>query len=199
MELNIKFIVFYSLYEINIKDIEKDLYTKDRKMFHLFFFHNKNLHFKKSKIFNECLIKEFENIEPEFDYDEKKATMIMNKKIKGFNKKEFNKKVTDNYNQYINLINYRIECIFQTFTLFNNLYKDKSLIFAFPYQLYKKFVSLLENNRLNFETLLKKNIPYYTNYFDIVYWINYFLKIDNISNSDKEFKNDNIKKVIKII
>ena len=41
MELNIKLIAFYSHKEIIIKDVEKDLYTKDRKIFHLFLFNNK--------------------------------------------------------------------------------------------------------------------------------------------------------------
>jgi hypothetical protein len=198
MELNIKLIAFYSHKEIIIKDVEKDLYTKDRKTFHLFLFNNKNLHFKKSIIYNNSLIKEFDNIQAEFKFNKKKSELVMVKKIPDFNKKEFNKKVIENYNQYINNINYRIDCIFQTFTLFNNLYKDKILIFVFPFELYDAFLNLLKKDNLAYDLFLKNEMSHYMNYFEIVYWINYFFKVNTNIQEVNDIQNKNIKAIIKI-
>jgi hypothetical protein len=200
MDPNVKLVAFYNFNEVNIKDIEKDLYTKDRQIFHFFFFNNRNLHFKKSKIYDESLIKEFENEAPEFNYDNRSGKMTMIKKIQNFDKKIFDKKVNENYRQYIKAINYRIECIFQTFTLFNNLYKDKMIIFAFPYQLYKKFIDMIgkiDNTKTKYEVLLKKEKLSYIEYFEMPHWVNYFFKISSYCISN-EFKDSDIKAVIKI-
>jgi hypothetical protein len=188
-----KMILFYFVnYNLEIKDIESEVYTDSRVQMHFCMFHNKDLHFSKSEILKKTLVKKFENISPEFHYENGK--MVMTKYLPDFNTDEFDKFVDVEYNDYLYRINYRIDCIFQTISLFLNIYKDKNVVFILPIQLISHFEKESDNQKMMYSEItgsldiIKK--------WDILTWINYYLKKDSV-NFKEEIKVENIIKILK--
>ncbi len=191
MEL-LRIAVFYLSDELEIKDIEKELFTADKEKFQLFFFHNKNLHFSKDIIKYGTLLSKFEKIEPEFKFDKDEITM--NKKMK-IDMAKFDEEVDNEYNLYRARMTYRMDSIFQTFTLFDRLYRDRSIIFIFPFQLYENFISFAEDSAFSYKELEKDdNI---IGHFDIFYWIDYFSKFTPNLQADNILNPENITKILK--
>lgn len=185
---------FYQTEEFNAQDIEKELFTEDKEEFHLFFFHNKSLHFSRKIIKRDTLRSVFKDISPR--YSIKKKDLYMIKKIKDFNREKFEGKVDAEYKKYLNNINYRIECIFQTLIVFLDLYKDRTLIYILPEQLYDRFMDLLHKKELSFDNLEMKNKN--VRKYDIVYWANYFSRINPESPQEGIIKKGNITRIIEI-
>lgn len=190
---------FYNADEMNVKDIDRELYAKNKEKFHLFFFHNFSLNITKNDIFKKLLLNEFQKIEPEMEFDIKKKILRMTKIMENFSYRNFDKIVDIENNKHIENINYRISCILDTFNLFNTLYKDKSIVYLIPIQISVNFIELLEQKNIKYEPL--NDYQDLIEYYDIVYWANYFSRynIEITENIDKfVMKNDNITKVIKI-
>jgi hypothetical protein len=191
------FVVFYLSEEINIKDIDREIYTDDKKIFHLFFFHNINLDTDKQVIFKRVVVKEFENIDAVMTYSEKEKTLTMIKKMENFSFKDIDEKIDSAYKKHLDIINYRISCILDTFTLFGKLYKDKPVIFLMPDQVSEKFLDLLETNKTKHQNI--ENIEAEIKYYDIIHWADYFSKV--FSETEKKIKitEKNITKMLEII
>ncbi len=133
----VRIVVFYLSDELDLKDIEKELFTSNQEKFHFFFFHNKNLHFSKDIIKYQTLLAKFSNIEPEFNF--KKNEITMKKKL-NMNIEDLQDEVENEFQQYKSRIQYRIDSIFQTFSMFSKLYSSRSIIYVFPFQLYENFI-----------------------------------------------------------
>jgi hypothetical protein len=185
---------FYQTDEFNAQDIEKELYTDEKEEFHLFFFHNKNLHFSRKIIRKFSLKNIFSDIAPKYNLKNKDLYMI--KIIKDFNKGTFESKVDEEYKKYLNNINYRIECIFQTLLVFLDLYKDRTLIYLLPEQLYERFMDLLQKKELGYDSIeMNNNI---VKKYDIVYWANYFSRVNPDLPEEGVIKKEKITRVIEI-
>ncbi len=105
-------IIFYSIKELDLNDIDKEIYTKEKKeIFHLFFFHNKDLHFNKAIISRQVLSRIFDKIEPEYSHDKTNDTIILTKKISNFNYYEFDNNVDEAYSNYLKMVDHRIKSI----------------------------------------------------------------------------------------
>lgn len=186
--------VFYSSTECTFKDVDSQIFTEDKDTFHFFLFHNKELHFSKPVILKRVLMEYFQPVEPEFDYEIDNHALIMKKRIIDFDFIDFDKRVDVEYQDYLARITYRIECIFQTFDLFLNLYKDKNLVFVFPTQLYDKFMDNIEERKFEIEEISKIN--HLVRRYDILHWINYYSRKEliDIENGGIDYKN-----VVKIL
>jgi hypothetical protein len=194
MDNLLKIILFYSFdSEIDIKDVETELFTEERNKVNFCFFHNKELHFSKSEILKRTLIKQFENILPRFKYS--KRNMIMTKIKPNFDTVKFDNIVTAEYEDYTKKINYRIDCIFQTIIMFVNLYKSNNLIFVLPQQLENSFNNFLQEYELEINEI--QNVSQTLIKWDIINWINYYLKKDTQISNDK-FSSLNVKKILEI-
>ena len=196
MDIAIRVIAFYLIEELNIKDIEKVLFTtKDQKEFHFFLFHNKELHFSKEIIRQRLLVKKFESVEPQFYLENNK--IIMRKEISNFNLYNFDNEVDSSFLQYQSKIKYRIESIFQTFKIFNNLYKDKSIVYLFPFQLEDNILNYIKDIKIDYEKLdLKDEL---IEYFDILHWINYFSKLNLENDTFRDIKLEDFKSIMKLV
>ncbi len=192
----IRFCVFYNFKDFFYKEIDKEIFSKDQELFHFFFFHNNNLHFSKDVIKEELLLNMFKRIKPDFIYSKNNVEMI--KVINNFNVEEFNEELDKKYEDYSKKIAYRIDCIFQTFNLFNKFYNKKLIIYVFPDKLYEQFLTNLERQKLKVEKV-ETNDELFMKY-DIVYWINYYSNITG-SNEDQliQINSSEITKIIKII
>ncbi len=137
-----KYVFFYSLDEIDVKDVESEIFSEKREPIHFYFFHNRDMHFSKSVILKKTLIDMIDEITPEFDFFD--GDLIMTKVVKNFNNEEFDIKVDKAFLEYMKRINYRIDCIFQTFGLFVNLYKDRNLVFVFPFEIIETFKKYID-------------------------------------------------------
>jgi hypothetical protein len=191
MEQGEKLILFYFIdYNLDIKDIESELYTESREQIHFCMFHNRELHFSKSEILKKTLVKKFEDISPEFHYEN--GSMIMTKSLDNFNTAEFDKFVDNEYEDYLNRINYRINCIFQTISLYLNIYKNKNIVFILPIQIISHFEKEYDNNKIKYSEI-QSSIEIIKKW-DVLTWINYYLKKES-----SLFKNDiRIENIIKI-
>ena len=169
---NIKLVVFYSTQEIDIKDIESEIFTENREQVNFFLFHNKDMHFNKALILQKVLLSELHNIKPEFDFI--KNSLVMTKRINNFNFIRFDQRVDFEYYDYLSKINYRIDCIFQTFSLFLRLYADRNIIFVFPIQIRDNFFTLLGKNNLECKEITKINDA--VRRLETLHWINYYSK-----------------------
>jgi hypothetical protein len=150
------FIIFYQTEDLNINDSEKLIKSELSKDFHLLFFHNKKLHFNKTVILREVLYKKFENIIPDTEYDNENNLIKLTKTLY-FNLHEFDKEIDDEYEKYLSKSNYRIDCIFQTFSLFYRIYKNENQIYVFPVQILEKFVKYLNDLKINYHQVAKNN------------------------------------------
>lgn len=180
MENFYKLAVFYSTDELDLKDIESEIFTENRKKVNFFLFHNKDMHFNKAEILKKSLLNELDTIQPEFNF--KNNSLIMTKVIKNFDFEAFDKKVDVEYNDYLNRINYRIDCIFQTFDLFYRLYNERNIIFTFPIQIKSKFNDIMNNGGIKYEELTKINDI--VRNLEALHWINYYSK-KNINQKDE--------------
>jgi len=191
-------IIFYSVKELDLNDIDKEIYTKEKKeIFHLFFFHNKDLHFNKSIISRQVLSRIFEKIEPEYSHDKTNDTIILTKKISNFNYYEFDNTVDEAYSNYLKTVDYRIKSIIETFILFNKLYSKKNLIFVFPYELIDNFNSIIEEKDIKLSEIDINNKILLE--YDIFYWISYFSRYDLNKLQAGNISKENIKIIYKII
>ena len=197
MESISKLIVFYLADELEVKDIDREIYTEDKKRFHIFFFHNMNLEKKKSDFFNKVILKEFENVEPEIIFDEKEKSVTITRKIGDVDFLKFQDATEFEYNKYLDNLNYRIKCIIQTFSLFSKLYKDKNSLFIIPYQIADQFIKEIEENKINYKPL--SNDSELLTYFDVLHWTNYYSRTETININKDLIKKDNIIKVLEII
>ncbi|HQB60695.1 MAG TPA: hypothetical protein PK899_03435 [Spirochaetota bacterium] len=175
-----KLAVFYSTDELDLKDIESEIFTENREKVNFFFFHNRDMQFNKAEILKKSLLNELDTIQPEFNF--KRNSLIMTKVIKKFDFEAFDKKVDAEYNDYLNKINYRIDCIFQTFDLFYRLYSDRNIIFTFPSQIKSNFNDILNKNEIKCEELTKINNI--VRDLEVLHWINYYSK-KNINQKDE--------------
>lgn len=194
MKKIVRIAAFYQCEEFETQDVEKEIYTKEKEQFHFFFFHNQQLHFNKEIIKKETLIKDYGNIDPIFTLKNNK--LIMTKTINDFDEKEFDKRVNNNYKKYVGNINYRIECIFQTFYIFYDLYNDRSLIYLFPDQLFDKFKKHLAQNDMKYNKIYLNND--FVKYYDTVYWANYFSRINPDTPQEGMVKEKNITRIIQL-
>lgn len=190
-----KFVFFYSSEELEIKDVESELFSESRDPFNFFFFHNKDMHFSKSVILRKTLEKMFDSINPDFDFYE--GNLIMTKEIKDFNNFEFDKDVDNAFNEYLTRINYRIDCIFQTFSLFVNIYKERNLIFVLPFEIEERFVNYInENNITNTEV---NNLSETSKFIDLINRVNYYTGQSVKTGNSKKITDDNIKKIYRVL
>lgn len=167
--------VFYSFEDIDMKDIETEIFTEDKKeKFQFYFFHNMNLHFSKTTILKEELLKIFGAVEPEFYFDVDTHRYYMQKIIKDFSFNEFDQRVDDEFDSYLKRINYRIDCVIQTFTLFFDLYKDKDMIFVFPMQLHTRFLETIEELKFSYTDVSK--LDKVVSDYDLFHWLHYYTK-----------------------
>ncbi|MCG8572400.1 MAG: hypothetical protein MJB14_19890 [Spirochaetes bacterium] len=174
--------IFYSSPELPIKDTDSELYTEQKEKFHFFLFHNQNLHFSQSTILKEVLLKNFSEIPPEFEYLTESNSLLLKKKIEEFDFEKFDRGVEVEFQDYLKKINYRIQCIFQTFTLFYDLYKEKHLIYVFPRQIYNSYLDVLKQNQIKNTEISKLHST--VRELDIMHWINYYTKSSNSVQSD---------------
>jgi len=191
-------IIFYSIKELDLNDIDKEIYTKEKKeIFHLFFFHNKDLHFNKAIISRQVLSRIFDKIEPEYSHDKTNDTIILTKKISNFNYYEFDNNVDEAYSNYLKMVDHRIKSITETFILFTKLYSKKNLIFVFPNELYDNFVGIMKEKDIKLsEITIDNNILME---YDIFYWISYFSRYDLNKPLAGNITKENIKIIFKII
>jgi len=177
MNNNNIFVFFYFSNEFDLKDIDKEIYTKNQKeIFHLFFFNNKNLHFDKNIIINNELNSIFNALPAEYILDKHNNTILLTKKINNFNFIKFDNDTDNAYNKYLVSATHRIDSIIQTFNLFIKFYTDKDLFFIVPYKIFNEFSNNLKEKNISYETI-QKNSNILLNY-DIYYWINYFSRFD---------------------
>jgi len=190
-----KYIYFFKSEEIDVKDVESEIFSEKREVVNFFFFHNKDMHFDKSVIREKTLNSLFENIHPHFENIDN--TLIMTKKIQNFNNDEFDSNVEKFYSDYLNRINYRIDCIFQTFGLFANLYKDKNLVFVFPFQIYDGFIKYINEYNILVEELgsLSETDPD----IDILNRTNYYASQNIKFQNHKNLIEENIVKIFKLL
>ena len=187
-------ILFYFIdYNLEMKDIESELYTDDREQIHFCMFHNKELHFSKSEILKRTLVKKFENVSPEFHYANEKVMMV--KTLENFDSDEFDKFVDSEYEDYLNRINYRIDCIFQTIVMYMNIYKNKNVVFILPVQIITHFEKEFEKKDIIYSEI-KSSIEIIKKW-DVLTWINYYLKKES-KNHAEDIKIENIIKILKI-
>lgn len=197
MKAATKLIVFYLADELKVKDIDREIYTEDKKMFHIFFFHNLSLDVKKTNIFNKVILKEFEHIESEIKLDKKEKSITLTKNIKDVDFLKLEEAVDIEYNKCVDNLNYRIKCIIQTFSLFSKLYKDKNSLFIIPYQIADQFIKEIDENKVNYKRL--DNDDELLTYFDVLHWTNYYSRTETININEDLIKEDNIIKVLEII
>lgn len=167
-------IAFYATNELDIKDIESDFFTETRETVNFFLFHNKELNLTKSDILKNILLRELDKVEPVFVYS--KTDLIMTKIIKDFDFIHFDNLVDEEYNYYLNKIEYRISCIFQTFELFYRIYSDRNILFVIPMQIFDRFQKYLQDNNIKFREVSKINET--VRKYEVLYWINYYSKKD---------------------
>lgn len=192
-----KIIVFYHTNQINVKDIDREIYTKNKKIFHLFFFHNLELDIDKSDLLKKALLKEFDPVQPEMHMDFISNTLTMVKRLTHIDFKKLDEIAEKENTKHQNNINYRIKCILDTFKLFNRLYKDKTIIYIIPDQLSEKIIKMLELYKLSYKTIEEKE--HLIQHYDIIYWANYFSRVNQESLKNESFKNENLINIIKII
>jgi hypothetical protein len=186
-------IIFYNSDELPILDVDSEIFTSDRKPFHFFLFHNREMHFSKAIIYKQTLIDHFHNIEPRFEMDG--STLKMFKELHNFEKNSFDQLIEERYQAYLERINYRIDCIFQTFTLFGPLYSDKPQVYVFPDQIQSNFSSIAEKNRLEYQELAI--IDPVLKDLEVFYWLNYYSRKDSNNPSECSIKQENISIVYK--
>ncbi len=192
-----KLIIFYRAKEINTKDIDREIYTKNKNVFQLFFFHNINVNIEKSDIFKKVLLKEFESVNPEMYIDIKTNTLKMVKKITSVDFNRIDKIIEEDYKKYLKNIDYRIKCIIDTFILFNRLYKDKTIIYIIPDKLSEKIQIMLKKNNIKYESISEEKNQIIID-FDIIYWANYFSRVNHKSLENQIIKDKNIINIIKL-
>jgi len=176
-------ILFYNTDELSVNDLEKEIIAGSNNIYHLFFFHNKNLHFSKAKILKEVLLKKFEEIIPDTGYNNENNTITLTKKLE-FNLFHFDKLIDDEYDKYLSIINYRIDCILQTFSLFVKIYKNRNQIYLFPGELLEKFVKYMNEKKFKYKILKISNNIFKED--KILYLINDTL-MENIEDNKKKF------------
>ena len=187
-------ILFYFIdYNLEMKDIESELYTDEREQIHFCMFHNKDLHFSKSEILKRTLVKRFENVSPEFHYANEKVMMV--KTLENFDSDEFDQYVDHEYEDYLNRINYRIDCIFQTIGMYMNIYKKKNVVFILPIQIITHFEKEFDKKNIIYSEI-KSSIEIIKKW-DVLTWINYYLKKESKVHSE-DIKIENIIKIFKI-
>lgn len=192
-----KFIVFYHTDQINVKDIDREIYTKNKKIFHLFFFHNFELDIDKSDLLKIALLKEFDPVQPEMHMDFISNTLTMVKRLSCIDFKKLDEIAEKENVKHEYNIDYRIKCILDTFKLFNRLYQDKTIVYIIPDQLSDKITNMLKSYNLNYKSIEDKN--HIIQYYDIVYWANYFSRVNQDSLKNESFKEENLVNIIKII
>jgi len=197
MHLVQKLVVFYQSEEINIKDIDREIYTDDKKIFHMFFFSNVDLGIDKLYIQKRCILQEFEKIEPEIKYDEELKIITMTKKLENFDSEKLDQFVDEAYSRFVNNINYRTSCILDTYKLFNKLYKEKAVIFLIPFQIFNKFIKMLEESKSKYQECA--NIENTLKYYDINYWASYFSRAFNENDKRINIAKENIIKILEIL
>lgn len=175
MKDNLVFVLFYSCSPLKGEDIENSLFTNEKEEFKFFLFNNKNLHFSKNVIRNELLEKKFNQVKSTFVFNANSITMT--KKLVSLDREKFEKEVDSEYEDYLKKINYRINCIFQSFTIFYEIYSDKSLIFIIPEEIKHQFLDYLNNE--NFLVKKVKEDSQYIKKYDIFYWLRYYSREDS--------------------
>lgn len=183
--INKKILLYYNCLYIFNNDLDKEVNTSNmEKNFHLFFFHNNDLHFNKKIIKYQILDLKFSNIKPLYfykKYEKNKSVLVQIKKIEEYTTEEFKKEVDLAYKNYLNTINYRINSIIETIKLFLKLYRDKTVIFIVP----QKLKNIIKKNIKNYKIIkTEKEILFK---LELFYWINYFLKI---SSANKNLSNE---------
>lgn len=183
--INKKILLYYNCLYIFNNDLDKEANTSNmEKNFHLFFFHNNDLHFNKKIIKYQILDLKFSNIKPLYfykKYEKNKSVLVQIKKIEEYTTEEFKKEVDLAYKNYLNTINYRINSIIETIKLFLKLYRDKTVIFIVP----QKLKNIIKKNIKNYKIIkTEKEILFK---LELFYWINYFLKI---SSANKNLSNE---------
>lgn len=171
---NINLIAFYATNELDIKDIESEFFIENREKVSFFLFHNRGLNLTKSDIFKNTLLKELEKVEPVFSYSG--LNLIMTKEIKNFNFEYFDSIVDREYNDYLAKMQYRIDCIFQTFDLFYRLYNDRNILFVVPMHIFNNFIKYFNENNIIFKEISKLNKI--VRDYEVLHWINYYSKKD---------------------
>jgi len=193
MRTNRIFVLFYDAKELNIKDVESELFTEEKVAFNFYFFHNKNMHFDKNIIYHNKLKELFDNVEPEFHIEGDTIRLV--KQINDYNANSFRVLAEKEYESYLSKINYRIDCIFQSFFLFSQLYATKDMIFIFPLQIKTRFIEILKKEEKSFKKF--DDLSYLVKKYDFVYRIQYYFGMDN-TYSDK-FTEEKIDSVFEII
>lgn len=190
-----KYIFFYDFSEVDVKDVESEIFSVKREPINFFFFHNKEMHFNKEVIYNTNLFNRFENIQPTYKKDGN--NLVMTKKIDNFDESGFNLEVDKAYNDYLTRINYRIDCIFQTFGLFINLYKDKNLIFVFPKEITNGFVKYIDE--YNIATNKIESLSLTNSDIDILDRLNYYASQNINFKTTEKFTEQNISEIFKLV
>lgn len=181
MEGVVQLVLFYTSNELQINDIESEYFTDEREKVYFFMFHNKDLHFSKDIIFNKTLLTEFDKIKPEFRFTGNNVEL--KKVLNNFDIESFNKTVDFEFTEYTKRINYRIECVFQTFNLFIQLYKERNFVFVLPIEIELFFHKNNKDNGIICNE--NKNDNTLQSSLNLINWINYYQKKDiNISTSN---------------
>jgi len=186
--------IFYLSEEINIKDIDREIYTEDKKIFHLFFFHNIDLSVDKETILKKAVLRELDKVEPDMSYDEEKKTLTMLKVLNDFTFSKLDDQVDIDFKKHMESINYRISCILDTYKLFSKLYNDKTVIFLMPEEISQQYIELLKKEKSDFQIV--ENTEELLSYYDIVHWANYFSRVYTENNKKLSLSNKNITKAI---
>ncbi len=174
-EKPVTIVAFYSSEELEIKDVESELFTEiSKEPFNFYMFHNRDMHFEKSEIIKKLITEKFMTISPEIEY--RNSALYMTKVLPDFNLDFFDSEVDTDYEAYLKKINYRISCIFDTFNIFSSIYRDRDKIFIFPTQIYKKFLDTIEGSGIRYERISK--IDSNVRRFDLMYWIGYYSRKD---------------------
>jgi hypothetical protein len=195
MDNFVKLFFFYSSSELNIKDVETEFFTDNREKIYFFLFHNKELHFSRSEILKRSLHQIFENIDSNFEYIG--DSLVMTRQIKHFDTVEFDKSVDKAFEDYLVKINYRIDCVIQTISLFLDLYKDRNIVFVLPNQIFDRCETLFKERNENQEILSKENKIIVD--WNIIEKINYYTKINSESNANLIVEDyNNIISIVKV-
>lgn len=178
------FLVFYATNPLFLKDIDREIFTSDKKAsFHLFFFHNRDLHFNRDVITKEVLDKKFSEVMANYIHDTDNSVVTQIKRIENFDYYQFEKDVDLAYESYTRTINYRINSIIETINLFLQLYKEKSIVFVLPAELIDLIKNRTEGSLFIKDVENKRDV---LSYYEIFYWINYFSRLTNefVKSSD---------------
>jgi hypothetical protein len=89
------FLVFYATNPLFLKDIDREIFTSEKKAsFHLFFFHNRDLHFNRDVITKEVLDKKISEVMANYIHDTDNSVVTQIKRIENFDYYQFEKMLT---------------------------------------------------------------------------------------------------------